>query len=349
MAMPVGVIELAPQPVDDISEFVGVLKSRRSSAIHPQAEGYLTRILVRSGDRVNAGTPMFEIDSTPQKAAVAGLESVRAAREADAAFARQQLARVKKLLEVGATSQQEADQAAAVAQAAEAQLKAADDQIRQQRAELAYYEVTAPASGIVGDVPVRVGERVTTATELTTLDDNSGLEIYINVPVQQASRLRMGLPVRLLDDGGKEIASERINFVSASVDENTQTVLAKAPVAQRQGLFRSEQFVRVQVVWSSDPSLVVPATSLLRVSGAQFVFVAEPAEKGMLVARQRGVTLGPIVGQNYIVRGGLKPGERVIVSGIQTIGDGVPVQPLPPAAGPPHGEAPGAGRATGGR
>jgi RND family efflux transporter MFP subunit len=351
MAMPVGISDLAPQPVDDTSEFVGVLKSRRSSAIQPQAEGFITRILVRSGDRVQVGTPMFEIDSRTQTAAVASLESMRAARDADAAFARQQLERAKKLVDVGAMSQQEFDQATTAARSAEAQLQAVDEQIRQQRAELAYYQVVAPTSGLVGDVPVRVGDRVTKATELTTVDDNSGLEIYINVPVQQAPRLRTGLVVRLVDQSGNVIASERINFVSASVDESTQTVLAKAPLAQRQGTFRSEQFVRAQIVWSNEPALVVPATAVTRVSGKTFVYVAEPADKGALVARQRGVTLGPIVGQTYIVRDGLKAGERVIVSGIQTIGDGMPVQPLPPpGAGSPGAAAPAAPAAgNGGR
>jgi RND family efflux transporter MFP subunit len=329
MAMPVGIVELAPEPVDDISEFVGVLKSRRSSDIQPQAEGFITRILVRSGDRVAVGTPLFEIDNSSQQAVVASLESTRAARESDAAFAKQQLERAKKLLDVGASSQQEYDQALNAARTAEAQLKAVDEQIRHQKNELAYYRVVAPTAGVVGDVPVRVGDRVTKATTLTTVDDNSGLEIYINVPVQQATRLRVGLPVRLMDEAGQVIATERLNFVSASVDEETQTVLAKAPITARGSGFRSEQFVRARIVWASDPGLVIPVTSVLRISGQHFVFVAEPADGG-LVARQRSVQVGQVIGQNYLVQGGLKAGERVVVSGIQKIGDGVPVQPAPP-------------------
>jgi RND family efflux transporter MFP subunit len=346
MAMPVGIAELKASPVEDASEFVGVLKSRRSSDIQPQAEGFITRILVRSGDRVAVGTPLFEIDNSSQQAVVAGLESVRAARQADVAFARQQLERAKKLLDVGASSQQELDQATNGARTAEAQLQAVDEQIRQQKNELAYYRVVAPSAGVIGDVPVRVGDRVTKSTTLTTIDDNSGLEIYINVPVQQGARLRVGLPVRIVDETGQTLLTERINFVSGSVDEGTQTVLAKAPLTQRGNVFRSEQFVRARIVWTTDPALVVPATAVTRISGQQFVYVAEPAEKGGLVARQRAVTLGSIVGQDYLVRDGLKEGDRVIVSGIQTIGDGMPVQALPPGP-PPAGAA--APNATGGR
>jgi RND family efflux transporter MFP subunit len=342
MAMPVGIVELEPASVEDASEFVGVVKSRRSSDIQPQAEGFITRILVKSGDRVAVGTPLFEIDNSSQQAVVASLESVRAARAADAAFARQQLERAKKLLDVGASSQQEFDQATNAARAAEAQLSAIDEQIRQQKTELAYYRVVAPSAGVVGDVPVRVGDRVTKATTLTTIDDNSGLEIYINVPVQQADRLKVGLPVRLLDQTGGTILTERLNFVSGSVDEGTQTVLAKAPLTQRGNAFRSEQFVRARVVWSTAPALVIPVTAVMRISGQHFVYVAEAAEKGGLVARQRAVTVGAVIGQDYLVQGGLKEGERVIVSGIQTIGDGVPVQPMPSGPPPAGGAAQGA-------
>jgi RND family efflux transporter MFP subunit len=338
MAMPVGIAELTSNPVEDATEFVGVLKSRRSSVIQPQAEGFLTRILVKSGDRVSAGTPLFEIDNTPQQSVVAQLESTRAAREADVAFAHAQLDRAKKLLDVGASSQQEFDQATNAQRTAEAQLKALDDQIRQQKAELAYYQVRAPIAGIVGDIPVRVGDRVSKATELTNIDDNSGLEIYINVPVAQSMKLRAGLPVHLVDEAGQPIATERLNFVSASVDENTQTVLAKAPLS-RPG-FRNEQFVRTRIVWSTQPALVIPLTAVMRVSGQYFIYVAEPAQGG-LVARQRAVTLGNVVGQNYVVQGGVKEGERIVVSGIQKIGDGVPIQAAP--SGPP---AAGDGRGT---
>jgi RND family efflux transporter MFP subunit len=339
--MPVEVIALEARPIEDSAEFVGTLKSRRSSTIQPQAEGFITRIHVKSGDRVTAGTPMFDIDSSTQQAAVASFESVRTAREADAALARQQLDRARKLLEVGALSQQEFDQAAAAAKAADAQVKSAEEQIRQQRAELAYYQVVAPAPGVVGDVPVRVGDRVTKATALTTVDDNTGLEIYINVPVERASRLRLGLPVHLLDEAGLPIASERVNFVAASVDDATQTVLVKAPLS-RAG-FRADQFVRARVVFGSEPGLAIPVTSALRISGQYFVYVAEPAGGGF-VAKQRNVSVARVVGQDYVVTGGVKPGERLIVSGIQRIGDGAPVQPTPPAASAPATAPAGGGR-----
>jgi RND family efflux transporter MFP subunit len=342
--VPVEMVTLAAKPVERATEFVASIKSRSSTTLQPQVEGFLTRILVTPGDRVVPGTALFVIDSTTQQAGLATLQSQRAARDSDAVYARQQADRARMLLDVGATSQQEYEQAVSQAKSADAQLAAIDEQIRQQQAELAYYRVTAPTAGVIGDVPVRVGDRVTRSTELTTIDGDAGLEIYIQVPVQQAPNLRPGLPVEVSDDTGAPVASEKINFVASSVDDATQTVLAKAPLTQRDGRFRSDQLVRVRVIWNNDPALTVPLVSVLRISGQQFVYVAEPADGGGLVARLRSVTLGPVIGSDYVVVGGVSEGDRLVTSGIQKIGDGVPVQAVPAGGAPPgRGAGPGGG------
>jgi RND family efflux transporter MFP subunit len=327
--MPVEVITLATRPVEQASEFVASLKSRRSSTIQPQAEGHLTRIAVRSGERVSQGALLFEIDSAPDQAALASLQSMRPMREAELAFAQQQVQRNKALHEAGAISQREVEQFETSVRTTEAQLKALDDQIKQQRSMLAYYRVTAPAAGEVGDIQVVVGDRVTKSTILTTVDENDVLELYINVPVQQAPGLRVGLPVRLMDDRGQLIATNTISFVSPNVDE-TQTVLAKAPLVEGRGQFRADQFVRARVVWSEAPGLTVPVTAVVRINGQFFAFVAEKEATG-LVAKQKPVQLGEIIGNDYIVQSGLAPGEQLIVSGLQKIRDGAAVQPAPAA------------------
>jgi RND family efflux transporter MFP subunit len=339
MAVPVEMLTLAERPVDQTSEFVGTVRSRRSVTVQPQVEGFIKRILVKSGDRVKAGAVLVEIDDASQLAIVANLESVKAAREADATFARQQAERARKLLATGAISQQEHDQAQALQRSTEAQLKAVEEQIRQQKNEWSYTRVTAAADGVVGDVPVRVGDRVTRTTLITTVEDNSNLELYVNVPVHEAPRLKVGLTVQVLNDDGAVAATERINFISPSVDDATQTVLVKTPIASRGGALRTDQSVRARIVWSTAPTLTVPLVAVSRISGQYFVFVAEPGEGGGLVARQRPMTVGPLVGNDYVVMGGLKAGDKVIVAGVQKIGDGAPVAPGPPGGrgGPPNG------------
>lgn len=331
--MPVEAITLVNKPVEQVSEFVASLKSRRSSTIQPQAEGHLTRIAVRSGQRVSQGALLFEIDSAPEQAALASLQSMRPMREAELSFAQQQVARNKALFEAGAVSQREVEQYETTVRTTEAQIKALDEQIKQQRSMLGYYRVTAPSAGVVGDIQVVVGDRVTKSTVLTTIDENDVLEVYINVPVGQAPMLKVGLPVRLIDDSGRLIATNPIGFVSPNVDTATQTVLVTAPLVEGRGQFRADQFVRARVVFSEAPGLTVPVTGVLRINGQYFAFVVEKGEAGT-IARQKPVDLGDIVGNEYVVRSGLQPGEQLIVAGLQKIGDGAPVQATPPAAAP---------------
>jgi RND family efflux transporter MFP subunit len=203
--------------------------------------------------------------------------------------------------------------------------------MNEQRVALAYYTVSAPTAGVVGDIPVRVGDRVTRTTALTTIDQNAGLEVYVNVPVQEAEHLKVGLPVRLVDDEGRLLVSTTLSFVSPAVDAGTQSVLVKAILDQANGL-RTDQYVRARVVWTETPAITVPFISVTRINGQYFGFVAEAGEGGALVARQRQLDLGAVVGNDYVVRSGLKPGEQLIVSGIQKIGDGAPVKIAAPQA-----------------
>jgi RND family efflux transporter MFP subunit len=337
--MPVETVALTEKPVEQTSEFIASLKSRRSTTIQPQVEGFLTRIAVRSGEHVRQGALLFEIDSAPQQAGLASLESTRAVRDAELAYATQELARTKTLYEAGAVSQRELAQAETAERTAQAALRAVDEQLRQQKTELGYYRVTAPTTGIIGDIPVRQGDRVTNSTVLTTVDENDFLEIYVSVPVQQAPELALGLPVRIVDDRGKVLATNKITFVSPTV-EPTQTVLAKSLLVDGRGDFRADQLVRVQIVWRSGPGLSVPLTAVARINGQFFAYVVEKQGE-TAVARQKGVTLGPLVGNDYVVLDGLRPGEQLITGGLQKIRDGAPVMvgPPPGAAGGPQQKA----------
>jgi RND family efflux transporter MFP subunit len=323
-ALPVEVATLAARPVEQATDFVGVVRSRRSTTVQPQVEGFVTRILVHSGERVAPGATLMEIDVRMQQAAVASLESQRAARRADVDYARQQATRMKTLLDGGAASQAEWEQAQTALTTSQAQLEAIDAQIREQKVALAYHRVSAPVAGVVGDVPVRVGDSVTKSTVLTTIDENAGLEVYVNVPVQEAAKLKLGLPVHIVDDRGQLLADETLSFVSPAVDPATQSVLAKAVLHQTSGI-RSEQFVRARIVWTKQPALTVPVLALDRVNGKYFAYVVEKGEGGALFARQRAVEPGAMVGNDYVVTAGLKPGDTLIVAGVQKVRDGAPV------------------------
>ena len=324
-AVGVGIVPLQPQQIEDGSEFIATVQSLHSTTVQPQVEGVLTKIFVRSGDVVHAGTPLAQIDPERQAQTLHTTESTRAAREADVTYWKSQVERLQSLLKAGAISQNEFDTARHELDTAQANLSALDAQVREGRVQLDYYRVVAPTAGVIGDVPVREGDRVTTSTVLTTIDDKAGLEAYIEVPVDRAPDLRVGLPVQLLDQDGKVIASNPLTFVAPRVDPATQTVLAKSRLHDAPPSVRVQQFVRTRIIWRSLPGLLIPITAVTRVNGQYFAYVAEPSGQG-LIAHQRPVEVGEVQGNNYVVKGGLKPGDQLIVSGIQKIADGVPVK-----------------------
>jgi RND family efflux transporter MFP subunit len=295
--------------------------------VQPEVDGLVTRIFVKSGDRVRTGTPLVQINAEKQRASVRSTEANRAGTEADVQYWRQQVKRLESLVEAGAISRQEFEQAQNSLRTAEARLAALEAQVREGRVELQYYTVNAPQPGVIGDIPVRVGDRVTTSTAITTIDGTEGLEAYVHVPLDRSPNLRVGLPVQLLDAEGHVAATNRITFVAERVDDATQTVLVKSRLSEVPPSIRVQQFVRARIIWRADPGLTVPVTAVTRISGQHFCFVAEPGPEGSFVARQRPLVVGEILGNDYIVRSGLKPGDRLIVSGVQKIGDGSPVKP----------------------
>ncbi len=325
-AIPVKIQVVTSTPVSDATEYVATLKSRDSAVIMPEVEGRVTQIYVHSGDRVAPGTALMQIDPAKQQATVTSQEGSRAAQVANLQYAQEQYKRTSSLYAAQVVSKQELDQAKSALDAAQAQLTALDAQLQQQQVQLHYYRVTAPSSGIVGDIPVRVGDRVTTATVLTTVDKPGSLEAYIYVPIERSAMLKMNLPVQIVDSGGKTVADSHVSFISPEVDNTTQSILVKAIITNHQDALRTLQFIRARVVWGIHPQPVVPVLAVSQLGGQYFVFVAED-QKGTLVAHQKPLRLGDMVGNNYAVLDGVKPGDKVVVSGTQFLVDGVPVIP----------------------
>jgi RND family efflux transporter MFP subunit len=310
--------------VQDSSEYVAMIKSRYSVTLQPQVEGQITRIFVKSGDHVKEGAAILQIDPLKQSASVSSQEAARKAKLANLEWARVQLERSRGLSAAGVVSKQEFDQAQTAYDAAQADVHNLDAQVKEQEVQLKYYSVMAPTAGIIGDVPVHVGDRVTTSTVLTTVDQKAGLEAYINLPLERAPQVRMGQSVEVMDGTGKVVANSRVTFISPQVDTATQSVLIKAAIEPPRENVRAAQFVRARVIWSSKPGLVIPVTAVSRIGGQYFAFVAEPQPTGM-VARRRPIRVGPILGNDYVVLDGVQPGDQIIISGTQSLAEGVPV------------------------
>lgn len=324
-ALPVKTIVVSPQPVPLSDEYVSTIKSRRSATISPQVTGNLISIQVRSGDHVKAGQLLMVIDPLKQEATVESQKATEQQKLAVYQYNQVEVERQRKLFAAGVTSRDTLDQAEQAYSNSKADYESSVAARQTQEKELAYYRIRAPFDGIVGDVPVHVGDYVSSSTLLTTVDENRDLEAYIYIPTERAAEVHRGLSVDILDNSGKQIERTAINFVSPQVDDQLQGILAKAPV--HSPLLRTEQLVKAKVIWSTAPTPTVPVLAVTRLGGQTFVYVAQ-GQDGKFVAKQKAVTLGDTIGNNYAVQSGLANGDKVIVSGTQFLVDGAPVQPL---------------------
>ena len=325
-AFPVKVITAQDRMVPFSTDYLATLRSRNSAVLQPQVEGDITRIFVHSGERVEAGAPVLEIDPRKQQATVQNQEAAYKSSQAALQQAEVDLGRKKQLYAAGVIAKADLDTSQSAYDAAKANAEAMDAATHEQRVQLRYYTVNAPTSGVIGDIPVKVGDHVTNQTQLTTLDRGGELEAYLYVPSEKAGAVRMGMPVDLLDDTGKALTRTKVSFISPRVDPDSQTLLVKTQVPNAGMKFRNAQQVHVRVVWSEHSAPVIPVTAVSRLSGKMFAFVAE-GEGQQAVARQRTIDVGDLTGNDYVVLNGIKPGDKVIVSNVQMLVDGMPVIP----------------------
>lgn len=245
---------------------------------------------------------------------------------------------------------------------AEATLTQADANANATQQDLLDKTVTAPIAGIVGDIPVKLGDYVTAGSSLATITQNQDLDLEVAVPINESERLRTGLPVELSLFGSDEvIASGNIRFVSPTTDAGTQTILAKARFSTPKRPLQDDQRLEVRIIWDERPGILIPTTAVSRLGGETFVFVPgepDPPAEGQgpppgdavqsggpppMVARLKSVQLGELQGNEYQVLEGLEAGDTVIVSGLLNLRDGVPIQPQEAGEGEgrPSGAAPG--------
>ncbi|MEM7761822.1 MAG: efflux RND transporter periplasmic adaptor subunit [Cyanobacteria bacterium P01_A01_bin.40] len=195
---------------------------------------------------------------------------------------------------------------------------------------LDFNRIVAPIDGVVGDIVPKVGDYLEAGDNVTSIIQDDALELRIGVPVEQASRLAIGLPVEIIDRQGKAIAEGDINFISPRTDRSSQAILVKAAF-NNSGRLRDDTSVMARIIWSDQPGILIPTEAVSRIAGKSFVFVAQEREQEdgstALIAEQRPVELGSIQGQSYQVLSGLELGDRLITSGILNLADGTLIDP----------------------
>ena len=326
-AMPVQTVAVSLAPVAQSSEYVATILSRRSATMQPQVSGRLIGIQARSGDHVKAGQTLMQIDAQPQLATVEADRATERQKKALYDYNTVEVDRQHKLFDAGVISRDVWDQAQQSYANTKADYESSVSLRKTQEEQLAYYTVKAPFDGVIGDVPVHVGDYVSSSTVLTTVDENKDLEAYIYVPTEHASDVKLGMQVELYDTGGKLLEKSRADFVSPQVDSSLQGILVKVPVHATPEMVRNAQLIKAKVIWNTKPMAVIPVLAVTRLGGQTFVFVARE-QQGKYIATQIPVVLGDTVGNTYSISSGLNAGDKVIVSSTQFLVNGMPVMPM---------------------
>lgn len=346
-AMPppeVAVVTVQPGTVTLATELPGRLEASRVAQVRARATGILTQRAFREGSDVRAGQLLYRIDPAPYQAAQQSAQAQLAQAQAQLANASAMVTRYRPLVSANAVSKQEFDAAVAAEKAAQAQVAAARAALRTAGINLGYATVTAPIAGRIGRSLVTEGALVSAqeSTQLALIQQIDPLYINITQSAAEVMRLRQSLQSGrlarahgaeaasvqvLLEDGQPHGQRARLLFTDLSVDPATGQVSLRAELPNPGGLLLPGMYVRVRLEQAQiEHAMLLPQQAVTRGSQGDSVLVV--AADGSVAPRP--VTIGGAQGQHWIVTGGLKPGEQVMVEGAMKLMLGAKVvKPVP--------------------
>jgi RND family efflux transporter MFP subunit len=334
---PAAKVEVAPVAFKSLpqwDDFTGQLEAINSVAIHARVGGYIDAVAFQEGARVNKGQVLFQIDPRPFQA-----EVDRAAAELERAKAQEVLAqadadRGERLMAQNAVAQGELERLVAESKSAKANVQAAEAALATARLNLSFTKVESPIDGRVSKAVITRGNLVSTADLLTTVVSDGPIYAAFNADEQtylkyvEAARghdapVYLGL---MTEDGFPH--KGRLAFIDNAVDGKSGTILGRAVFDNADGEFTPGLFARVRLVSSGVETVAVaPEKALGEDLGKRYVLVLTKDNH----VDYRPVTLGPAIGDLRVIREGLKPGEQIVVSGLQKVKPGDPVTPVPSA------------------
>src|SRR5881396_2933172 len=310
MGMPVEVVVARTDTVRDEIAATGQIEAVQSIDLRPEVDGRIVEILVREGQEVDKGTPLFKVDDAQLQAQVAQLAAQRD-------LAEQALARAKELAQQNASSAADLEQAEATARSAQAQYDL-------QRIRLERTTVRAPFAGVVGQRYVSLGDYVTNSTKLASLHTVNPQRAAFQVPERFAHELRPGQRVsfRVAAIAGRDFTGE-VDFVDPVVQLPGRTILVKARVPNSHRLLQPGMFIEAHLVTAVRPkAIVVPEDAVVPLQGAAFVWTVAEGK-----VQRKPVTLGVRTPGFVEIASGVQPGEQVVVGGLELLQPGMPVRP----------------------
>lgn len=346
----VTIITVQTEPVSTVVDLPGRVQAVRTAEVRARVDGIIRQRLYREGTDVKAGQPLFAIDPRQLTASANATQAALARARSAALNAQQDVDRYRPLLNDQAISKQEYDAAVATLGSARADVAQAEAQLETAKLNLDYASVTAPIAGRAGRAEVTEGALVNGAsgTLLTTIEQLN--PIYVNFSqsssellatrraiasgrahVPSIERIEVALE---FEDGTTYPIAGHLNFLDLTINENTGTAALRAEFPNPAQLLLPGMFVRARIVTGTQAEgIVIPQRAVTVTSGGGTVMVLGKED----IVEQRPVVLGPLQGDGWVIRSGLKVGDRVVTSGLQKLRPGQPARvakAAPTAAAP---------------
>lgn len=332
------VAEIAAVNAPASAEFIGQLDSPQTVQVRARVEAFVQKIIFTDGTEVKEGDPLFKLDDQPYQETLAAANGSLAEAKAALNKYEKDVARLTPLAQKKAVPQQDLDNAVASVDVGKAGVLSAEARVQSAVLDVGYCDMRAPVSGLIGEASVSIGELVGKGepTLLATISELDPIWFYCNISevsylnaqeeTQRSGKRVQDLPVTLiLANGSTHPEKGKIIFVDRAVDTKTGTLRVRAEFANPQRTLRPGMFGRIIADLGTRPdSILVPERAVAELQGKNFVWVIGPDNK----ASQRAVTVGRQIGEKLLIMEGLKPGERIVVEGLQKMRDGVLVKPM---------------------
>jgi len=333
----VGTVYAEKQQIANTRDFVGRVDAVNKVEVRARVQGYLEEVLFKEGATVKKDGPLYHIEKGLFQAAVEQAKGALERSKSAKVLTAIQLQRAQDLLDKNAGTVVARDQAQAADQQAEGEIMSNQANLDTANINLGYTDITSPIDGKVSKTNVTIGNVVGPTSGVLTLIVSQD-PMYVSFPVSQRELLQAQLRGQGLDpknikvkirfaDGSTYKHEGTVNFVDVSVDRATDTVLARATIANPEGSLIDGQLVSVAVqAGAPEEKVVVPQAALIADQEGVYVFAVED---GKAVVKR--IKTGGESGTNIVVNEGLKGGEQIVVEGLQSLRPGQPVQASPAA------------------
>ena len=341
-ALSLAVMTVEPTSQELNSAYPATIKGQQDIEIRARVSGYITKLCVDEGAVVHKGQPLFLIAAVPYQKAVQAAEAAVEVAKANVATTQLTVDSKTELHAQNIISDYDLQTAKNSLASAKAALAQAEAQLASAHNDLSYTTITSPSDGVVGTIPFRVGSLVGTTTQepLTVVSDINKMFVYFSMNEKQLLALTRqkdgsvnsmigAMPeVQLqLADGTMYPAKGKIETLSGVIDLSTGAVQMRATFPNAQRLLRSGGTGTVLIPSVLDSALLIPQSATYEVQDKKFVYVLGDSSK----VKNTEITVFPLDnGKQYVVTSGLKPGEQVVVEGVATLRDGMPIQPITP-------------------